>query len=129
VAIIRLGPIIGKKMHPLMRRRPGNEGICYSDPSRELILERTLGVPLFQEQLVRRPMAAASFTGGEAEDLRRAIGLKRSESRRREIEVKPRRGMEKNGICKEAREEIFTQITSFARYGFPESHAAIGTSG
>jgi error-prone DNA polymerase len=81
-------------------------------------------VPLFQEQLLRMAMTAANFTGGEAEDLRRAMGFKRSESRMREIEVKLRHGMEQNGIGEETQEEIITQITSFARYGFPESHAA-----
>src|SRR3984885_1438190 len=124
VAIIRPGPIVGKMMHPYMRRRQGKEEVRYAHPSLEPILKRTLGVPLFQEQLLRMAMTAANFTGGEAEDLRRAMGFKRSESRMREIEVKLRHGMEQNGIGKETQEEIITQITSFARYGFPESHAA-----
>lgn len=124
VAIIRPGPIVGKMMHPYMRRRQGKEEVRYAHPSLEPILKRTLGVPLFQEQLLRMAMTAANFTGGEAEDLRRAMGFKRSESRMREIEVKLRQGMEQNCIGKETQEEIITQITSFARYGFPESHAA-----
>jgi error-prone DNA polymerase len=124
VAIIRPGPIVGKMMHPYMRRRQGKEEVRYAHPSLEPILKRTLGVPLFQEQLLRMAMTTANFTGGEAEDLRRAMGFKRSESRMREIEVKLRHGMEQNGIGKETQEEIITQITSFARYGFPESHAA-----
>ena len=124
VAIIRPGPIVGKMMHPYMRRRQGKEEVRYAHPSLEPILKRTLGVPLFQEQLLRMAMTAANFTGGEAEDLRRAMGFKRSESRMREIEEKLRHGMEQNGIGKETQEEIITQITSFARYGFPESHAA-----
>src|SRR5208282_1834085 len=124
VAIIRPGPIVGKMMHPYMRRRQGKEEVLYAHPSLEPILKRTLGVPLFQEQLLRMAMTAANFTGGEAEDLRRAMGFKRSESRMREIEVKLRHGMEQNGIGKETQEEIIMQITSFARYGFPESHAA-----
>src|SRR5207237_1368892 len=81
VAIIRPGPIVGKMMHPYMNRRQGKEPVTYAHPSLEPILERTLGVPLFQEQLLRIAMVAANFTGGEAEDLRRAMGFKRSEER------------------------------------------------
>src|SRR5215813_11328353 len=77
VAIIRPGPIIGKMMHPYMRRRQGKEEVTYAHPSLEPVLKRTLGVPLFQEQLLRMAMIAANFTGGEAEDLRRAMGFKR----------------------------------------------------
>jgi error-prone DNA polymerase len=124
VAIIRPGPIIGKMMNPYMRRRQGKEPVSYAHPSLEPVLKRTLGVPLFQEQLLRMAMIAANFTGGEAEDLRRAMGFKRSEHRMQEIEVKLRQGMSLNGIAAETQEEIITQITSFARYGFPESHAA-----
>jgi error-prone DNA polymerase len=124
VAIIRPGPIVGKMMNPYMRRRQGKEPVHYAHPSLEPILNRTLGVPLFQEQLLRMAMVAASFTGGEAEELRRAMGFKRSEDRMRQIEIKLRSGMERNGISAQAQEEIITQITSFARYGFPESHAA-----
>src|SRR5580658_4054669 len=124
VAIIRPGPIVGKMMHPYMRRRQGKEVVTYAHPSLEPVLKRTLGVPLFQEQLLRMAMIAANFTGGEAEDLRRAMGFKRSEQRMRDIEVKLRQGMSRNGIQPETQEEIILQITSFARYGFPESHAA-----
>jgi len=124
VAIIRPGPIVGNMMHPYMRRRQGREPVTYAHPLLEPILKRTLGVPLFQEQLLRMAMAAANFTGGEAEDLRRAMGFKRSEVRMREIEIRLRSGMEQNGIGKEAQEEIIKQITAFAQYGFPESHAA-----
>src|SRR5881398_2426530 len=98
VAIIRPGPIVGRMMHPYMRRRQGREPVVYAHPSLEPVLKRTLGVPLFQEQLLRMAMIAASFTGGEAEDLRRAMGFKRSESRMREIEVKLRHGMDQNEI-------------------------------
>jgi error-prone DNA polymerase len=87
-------------------------------------LKRTLGVPLFQEQLIRMAMTAAGFTGGEAEQLRRAFGFKRSEKRMREIEVKLRQGMERNQIVGDTQERIVQAITSFALYGFPESHAA-----
>ena len=124
VAIIRPGPIVGKMMHPYMRRRQGKESVSYAHPSLEPILKRTLGVPLFQEQLLRMAMVAADFTGGEAEDLRRAMGFKRSEERMHKIEAKLRSGMTQNGFSPETQEEIITQITSFARYGFPESHAA-----
>src|SRR5207244_2209588 len=124
VAIIRPGPIVGKMMHPYMRRRQGKESVAYAHPSLQPVLKRTLGVPLFQEQLLRMAMIAANFTGGEAEDLRRAMGFKRSEERMHEIEAKLRSGMTQNGFSPETQEEIITQITSFARYGFPESHAA-----
>jgi error-prone DNA polymerase len=124
VAIIRPGPIVGKMMHPYMRRRQGKESVTYAAPSLEPVLERTLGVPLFQEQLLRMAMIAANFTGGEAEELRRAMGFKRSEERMHKIEAKLRSGMTQNGFSPEAQEEIITQISSFARYGFPESHAA-----
>src|SRR5438552_8735866 len=124
VAIMRPGPIVGKMMHPYMKRRQGKEPVTYASPSLEPILERALGVPLFQEQLLRIAMVAANFTGGEAEDLRRAMGFKRSEERMHKIEAKLRSGMTQNGFSPETQEEIITQITSFARYGFPESHAA-----
>src|SRR5690348_9465938 len=124
VAIIRPGPIVGRMMHPYMRRRQGKEPVTYAHPSLEPILERTLGVPLFQEQLLRIAMVAANFTGGEAEELRRAMGFKRSEERMHKIEAKLRSGMTQNGFSPAIQEEIITQITSFARYGFPESHAA-----
>jgi error-prone DNA polymerase len=124
VAIIRPGPIVGKMMNPYMRRRQGKEPVHYAHPSLEPILKRTLGVPLFQEQLLRMAMVAADFSGGEAEELRRAMGFKRSESRMQQIEEKLRTGMERNGINVQTQQEIITQVTSFARYGFPESHAA-----
>jgi error-prone DNA polymerase len=124
VAIIRPGPIVGKMMHPYMRRRQHKEPVTYAHPSLEPVLERTMGVPLFQEQLLRMAMIVANFTGGEAEELRRAMGFKRSEERMQKIEAKLRSGMTKNGLTPETQEEIITQITSFARYGFPESHAA-----
>jgi error-prone DNA polymerase len=124
VAIIRPGPIVGKMMHPYMNRRQGKEPVSYAHPSLEPILKRTLGVPLFQEQLLRMAMVAANFTGGEAEDLRRAMGFKRSEERMKKIEERLRSGMTHNGFRPETQDEIITQISSFARYGFPESHAA-----
>ncbi|GAC1668515.1 MAG: error-prone DNA polymerase [Candidatus Acidiferrum sp.] len=124
VAIIRPGPIVGQMVNPYLKRRQGREPVECLHPSLETVLARTLGVPLFQEQLLRMAMIAAGFTGGEAEELRRALGFKRSEQRMKEVEKKLRRGMEKNGISGEAQEKIVRSITSFALYGFPESHAA-----
>ena len=124
VAIIRPGPIVGNMVHPYLNRRLGREEATCLHPSLEPVLKRTLGVPLFQEQLLRIAMICANFTGGEAEELRRAMGFKRSEARMVEIEIKLRRGMEQNGITGETQEKIVQAITSFALYGFPESHAA-----
>ncbi len=124
VAIIRPGPIVGQMVNPYLMRRQGKQAVVYPHPSLEPVLERTLGVPLFQEQLLRVAMITAGFSGGEAEELRRAFGFKRSEKRMRDIEVKLRDGMQRNGIAAEAQEQIILSITSFALYGFPESHAA-----
>jgi len=124
VAIIRPGPIVGQMVNPYLQRRQGREEVTYAHPSLEPVLKRTLGVPLFQEQLLRMAMVVAGFSGGEAEELRRAMGFKRSEKRMREIETKLRAGMDRNGISREAQEQIILSITSFALYGFPEYHAA-----
>ena len=124
VAIIRPGPIVGNMVNPFLKRRQGREAITYPHPSLETVLARTLGVPLFQEQLLRMAMITANFTGGEAEELRRAMGFKRSEARMKVIEEKLRAGMTRNGILGETQEQIIQSITSFALYGFPESHAA-----
>ena len=124
VAIIRPGPIVGQMVHPYLNRRAGREPVVPLHPSLEPVLRRTLGVPLFQEQLLRMAMVAAGFTGGQAEELRRAMGFKRSEKRMKQIEVQLREGMARNGITGETAERIITSITSFALYGFPESHAA-----
>ena len=124
VAIIRPGPIVGQMVHPYLKRRQGADPVAYPHPSLQPILERTLGVPLFQEQLLRMAMVAAGFSGGEAEELRRAFGFKRSEKRMQQIEAKLRAGITRQGIGGEAAEEIIRSITSFALYGFPESHAA-----
>jgi error-prone DNA polymerase len=124
VAIIRPGPIVGKMVNPFLKRRQGREAVDYLHPSLKPVLDRTLGVPLFQEQLLRMAMIAAGFSGGEAEELRRAFGFKRSERRMKEIEKKLRSGMDRNEISSEAQEKIILAITSFALYGFPESHAA-----
>ncbi|HTO13781.1 MAG TPA: DNA polymerase III subunit alpha [Candidatus Binatia bacterium] len=120
VAIIRPGPIVGDMVHPYIRRRRGREPVSYPHPSLEPILARTLGVPLFQEQLLRMAMVAAGFTGAEAEELRRAFGFKRSERRMAEIETRLRAGMARQGIARRAADEIVHAITAFALYGFPE---------
>src|SRR5438477_10153581 len=124
VAIIRPGPIVGDMVHPYIRRRRGRETVTYPHPSLEPILARTLGVPLFQEQLLRMAMVTAGFSGTEAEELRRAFGFKRSEARMAEVEMKLRAGMARQGIHGAAAEEIVHAITAFALYGFPESHAS-----
>ncbi len=124
VAIIRPGPIVGQMLHPYLKRRQGLEDPVSLHPSLEPVLKRTLGVPLFQEQLIKIAMITAGFTGGQAEELRRAFGFKRSEKRMREIETQLREGMLRNGITGETQERIIQGITSFALYGFPESHAA-----
>ena len=124
VAIIRPGPIVGNMVHPYLKRRQGREAVTYAHPALEPVLRRTLGVPLFQEQLLKMAMECADFSGGEAEELRRAFGFKRSEARMKEIEVKLRHGMANKGISQKSQEEIVQAITSFALYGFPESHAA-----
>jgi error-prone DNA polymerase len=111
-------------VHPYLNRRAGREPVRYPHPSLEPILARTLGVPLFQEQLLRIAMVAAGFSGGQAEDLRRAFGFKRSERRMKQVEVQLREGMARRGITGETADQIITSITSFALYGFPESHAA-----
>ena len=124
VGIIRPGPIAGNLANPYFERRNGRQPVVYAHPSLEPILARTLGVPIFQEQLLRVAMVAAGFTGGEAEELRRAMGSKRSVERMQAIVDKLRRGMDARGIVGKPQEEIVLGITSFALYGFPESHAA-----
>jgi error-prone DNA polymerase len=124
VAIIRPGPIVGKMVHPYLNRRAGREPVIYPHPDLEPILKRTLGVPLFQEQLMRVAMVAAGFSGGQAEELRRAMGAKRSVQRMAKLERQLRDGMAAHGITGKAADDIVQGITSFALYGFPESHAA-----
>ena len=124
VAIIRPGPIVGQMVNPYLERRAGRQKPTVPHPSLWPVLERTLGVPLFQEQLMRIAMVAANFSGGEADELRRAMGSKRSVERMKRIEERLRAGMTANGISPSAQDEIVQGITSFALYGFPESHAA-----
>ena len=124
VAIIRPGPIQGEMIHPFLRRRGGLEPVTYPHPKLRPILERTLGVPLFQEQGMRMAIEAAGFTPGQADQLRRAMGHKRSHERMAEIYPKLVEGMVQNGIDKAAAEQLFHMLEGFADYGFPESHAA-----
>jgi error-prone DNA polymerase len=124
VAIIRPGPIVGKMLNPYLLRRAKEQLVTYPHPSLEPILKRTLGIPLFQEQLIRMAMVAAGFSGGQADELRRAMGFKRSQQRMNAIEVDLRAGMNARGITGAAQDEIVQGIKSFALYGFPESHAA-----
>ncbi len=124
VAIIRPGPIVGKMLSHYIRRRQGLEEIDHIHPWLEDTLRRTLGVPLFQEQLLRMSMIMAGFTGGQAEELRRAMGFKRADKRLAKIETNLRDGMTRNGIEPELQDRIVNNITAFANYGFPESHAA-----
>ncbi len=123
VAIIRPGPIQGNMVHPYLNRRAGREDVTYFLPELKPILQRTLGVPLFQEQMLKIAMVAADFSGDEAEELRRALSFHRSEERMNKVSVKLRAAMERKNIAPEVIEKIMQSITSFALYGFPESHA------
>lgn len=124
VALIRPGPIQGDMVHPFLRRRAGREPVSYPHPRLEPILRRTLGVPLFQEQGMKIAVAAAGFTPGEADELRRAMGHKRSRERMAALSERLVTGMVRNGIDREAAKCILAQLSAFADYGFPESHAA-----
>jgi error-prone DNA polymerase len=123
VAIIRPGPIQGDMVHPYLARRAGREPITYFDPRLEPVLGRTLGVPLFQEQMLKIAMVMADFSGDEAEELRRALSFHRSQERMEKVSVKLRDAMIRKDIAPEVIEKILQSITSFALYGFPESHA------
>ena len=123
VAIIRPGPIQGDMVHPYLNRRAGREPVTYFDSRLEPILKRTLGVPLFQEQMLKIAMVMADFSGDEAEELRRALSFHRSEERMNKVSVKLRAAMMRKGIAPEVIDKIIQSISSFALYGFPESHA------
>jgi error-prone DNA polymerase len=123
VAIIRPGPIQGDMVHPYLNRRAGREKITYFDERLKPVLERTLGVPLFQEQMLKIAMIIADFSGDEAEELRRALSFHRSEERMNKVSVKLRAAMERNQVKPDVIDKILQSITSFALYGFPESHA------
>jgi error-prone DNA polymerase len=123
VAIIRPGPIQGDMVHPYLNRRAGKEPVTYFDDRLKPVLERTLGVPLFQEQMLKIAMIMADFSGDEAEELRRALSFHRSEERMNKVSVKLRAAMERKNIAQDKIDKIIQAITSFALYGFPESHA------
>jgi error-prone DNA polymerase len=123
VAIIRPGPIQGDMVHPYLARRAGKEPVTYFDDRLKPVLERTLGVPLFQEQMLKIAMIMADFSGNEAEELRRALSFHRSEERMRKVSVKLRAAMERKGVLPDKIDKIIQSISSFALYGFPESHA------
>jgi len=123
VAIIRPGPIQGDMVHPYLARRAGRESPTYFDPRLEPVLKRTLGVPLFQEQMLKIAMVMADFSGDEAEELRRALSFHRSEERMNKVCAKLRTAMERKGVPPDKIEKIVQSISSFALYGFPESHA------
>jgi error-prone DNA polymerase len=123
VAIIRPGPIQGNMVHPYLARRAGREPPTYFDPRLEPVLKRTLGVPLFQEQMLKIAMVMADFSGDEAEELRRALSFHRSEERMNKVCAKLRTVMERKGVAPEKIDKIVQSISSFALYGFPESHA------
>jgi error-prone DNA polymerase len=123
VAIIRPGPIQGDMVHPYLARRAGKEPVTYFDDRLKPVLGRTLGVPLFQEQMLKIAMIMADFSGNEAEELRRALSFHRSEERMRKVSVKLRAAMERKNIASDKIDKIIQSISSFALYGFPESHA------
>ncbi len=123
VAIIRPGPIVGNMLKSYIARRQGFEAVTYPHPSLKPTLERTLGVPLFQEQLLKIAMDIAGFTGSQAEELRRAMGFKRPDRRMEQIEANLRAGMTRNDINQATQDTIVNCVKAFANYGFPESHA------
>jgi error-prone DNA polymerase len=123
VAIIRPGPIQGDMVHPYLARRARKEPVTYFDERLKPVLERTLGVPLFQEQMLKIAMIMANFSGDEAEELRRALSFHRSEERMKRVSVKLREAMARNHVAPDVIEKVLHSITSFALYGFPESHA------
>src|SRR5207302_9817451 len=124
LAIVRPGPIQGNMVHPYLRRREGLEEVSYPDPAIEQVLAKTLGVPLFQEQVMRLAMVAAGFTAGEADQLRRAMGAWRKVGVIEKFQHKLRDGMLAQGLPADFADQLFEQVRGFGEYGFPESHAA-----
>ena len=123
VALVRPGPIQGHAVNPYLRRRAGREPVTYLHPLLEPVLRQTLGVPLFQEQLMRIATDAAGLSGARADQLRRAMGAKRSPERMEALKGELMAGMEEHGIDTLTRERIFDQLKAFADFGFPESHS------
>jgi len=123
VALIRPGPIQGHAVNPYIRRRRGDEPVTYLHPRLEPILHRTLGVPLFQEQLMEMAVAVAGFSPAEADELRQAMAAKRSELRMLKLKSRFYAGMKENGISGAAADQLFDALAAFANFGFPESHS------
>ncbi|MDC1425279.1 hypothetical protein N8135_03770 [Oceanospirillaceae bacterium] len=124
IAIVRPGPIQGDMVHPFLRRRAGKESIDYPSPEVRQVLERTLGVPIFQEQVIKLAMVAAGFSGGEADALRRAMSSWKRHGELDQFRHKLVGGMVTRGYDKAFAERLYQQILGFGEYGFPESHAA-----
>ena len=124
IAIVRPGPIQGDMVHPYLRRRNGDEPVTYPNEAVRKVLERTLGVPIFQEQVIELAMVAAGFSGGEADQLRRAIGAWRHSYKLDYFRQRLMNGMRERGYSEPFAEQIFKQIKGFGEYGFPESHSA-----
>ena len=124
IAIVRPGPIQGGMVHPYLRRKQGLEPVSYPSEAVRKVLERTLGVPIFQEQVMQLAMVAADFTAGEADSLRRAMAAWKRKGGLEPFEGRLREGMLKNGYTEEFAERVFSQICGFGEYGFPESHSA-----
>ena len=124
VAIVRPGPIVGDMVHPYLRRRNGEEKVSYPSEALKKVFERTLGVPLFQEQVMELAIVAAGYTPGEADQLRRSMAAWKRHGGLEPHQIRLTEGMLKNGYTREFAERIFEQIKGFGSYGFPESHAA-----
>lgn len=124
IAIVRPGPIQGDMVHPYLRRREGLEAVSYPSDEVKSVLERTLGVPIFQEQVIKLAMVAAGFSGGEADQLRRAMASWKKTGQLQGFERKLIDGMQARGYEADFAERVFQQICGFGEYGFPESHSA-----
>ena len=124
VSLVRPGPIQGDMVHPYLRRRNGTEPTVYPNEAIKKVLQRTLGVPIFQEQAMKLAVVAAGFTPGEADQLRRAMGAWRKTGVIEKFQLKLKAGMKKNGLSEKFADQVFRQIAGFGAYGFPESHAA-----
>src|SRR3954451_16626566 len=123
VALIRPGPIQGGSVHPYIRRRNGTEPVTYLHPLLEPVLKKTLGVPLFQEQLMQMAIEIAGFTPGESDQLRQAMAAKRSKERMERIRARLFDGMAERGVTGAIADEVWEKLSAFANYGFPESHS------
>ncbi len=124
IAIIRPGPIQGDMVHPYLRRRKGEEAVTYPSDAVKAVLSRTLGVPIFQEQVMQLAMVAAGFSAGEADGLRRSMAAWRRKGGLEQFEERLLKGMKARGYSEQFARQIFNQIKGFGEYGFPESHSA-----